>query len=77
MKPIYDHLDLDIQYQHSNLFLDILSTVESIPAARAARVLEYGHQLVEHIWMWTDSIEKYYGDDANPVPRRPFDPFLD
>jgi pyrroloquinoline quinone (PQQ) biosynthesis protein C len=75
--PIYDHLDLDIQYEHSNLFLDILSTVDTMPAARAARVLDYGHQLVEHIWMWTDSIEKYYGNDANPVPRRPFDPFLD
>jgi pyrroloquinoline quinone (PQQ) biosynthesis protein C len=75
--PIYDHLDLDIQYQHSNLFLDILGTVESMPAARAAKVLEYGHQLVEHIWMWTDSIEKYYGNPENPVPRRPFDPFLD
>jgi pyrroloquinoline quinone (PQQ) biosynthesis protein C len=77
VQPIYDHLDLDIQYQHSNLFLDILSTVEAIPAARAARILEYGHQLVEHIWMWTDSIEKYYGNEANPVPRRPFDPFTD
>jgi pyrroloquinoline quinone (PQQ) biosynthesis protein C len=77
VQPIYDHLDLDIQYQHSNLFLDILSTVESMPASRGARVFEYGHQLVEHIWMWTDSIEQYYGDEANPVPRRPFDPFLD
>ncbi|HEX3344516.1 MAG TPA: iron-containing redox enzyme family protein, partial [Polyangiaceae bacterium] len=28
VKPIYDHLDLDIQYQHSNLFLDILGTVD-------------------------------------------------
>jgi len=77
VQPIYDHLDLDIQYQHSNLFLDIVSTVDSLSAARAARVLEYGHQLVEHIWMWTDSIEKYYGNDGSPVPRRPFDPFLD
>jgi pyrroloquinoline quinone (PQQ) biosynthesis protein C len=77
VKPIYDHLDLDIQYQHSNLFLDILNTVDSMPAARGGRVLDYGHQLVEHIWMWTDSIEKYYGDESNPVPRRPFDPFMD
>jgi hypothetical protein len=77
VKPIYDHLDLDIQYQHSNLFLDILNTVDSMPAARAGRVLEYGHQLVEHIWMWTESIERYYENDANPVPRKAFDPFLD
>ncbi len=53
------------------------STVESIPAARAGRVLEYGHQLVEHIWLWTDSIEKYYGVEANPMPRPPFDKLLD
>jgi pyrroloquinoline quinone (PQQ) biosynthesis protein C len=77
VQPIYDHLDLDIQYQHSNLFLDILSSVPSLPAARAGRVLEYGHQLVEHIWMWTESIERYYENESNPVPRRPFDPFLD
>ena len=60
--PIYAHLDLDVQYQHSDLFLDILSTVETMPASRAGRVLEYGHQLVEHIWLWTDTIEKYYVD---------------
>ena len=48
-----------------------------MPAERAARVLDYGHQLVEHIWLWTDSIEKYYDDESNPMPRRPFDPFLD
>jgi hypothetical protein len=77
VKPIYDHLDLDVQYQHSNLFLDILETVDEIPAKRAGRILEYGHQLVEHIWMWTESIERYYENEANPVPRMPFDPFLD
>jgi thiaminase len=77
VKPIYDHLDLDIQYQHSNLFLDILNTVDSMPAARAGRILEYGHQLVEHIWMWTESIERYYENDANPFPRMAFDPSLD
>jgi pyrroloquinoline quinone (PQQ) biosynthesis protein C len=77
VKPIYDHLDLDIQYQHSNLFLDILSTVDEMTAKRAGRVLEYGHQLVEHIWMWTECIERYYEKEANPMPRMPFDPFLD
>ena len=75
--PIYAHLDLDIQYQHSDLFLDILTHVDSLSAERAARILDYGHQLVEHIWMWTDSIEKYYQVDSNPVPRAPFDPLLD
>ena len=29
--PIYAHLDLDVQYQHSDLFLDILSTVDVDP----------------------------------------------
>jgi thiaminase len=75
--PIYAHLDLDVQYQHSDLFLDILSTVDTIPAARAGRVLEYGHQLVEHIWLWTDSIEKYYGVESNPMPRPAFSKLLD
>jgi thiaminase len=75
--PIYAHLDLDVQYQHSDLFLDILSTVKSIPAARAGRILEYGHQLIEHIWLWTDSIEKYYGVESNPMPRPKFSKVLD
>ena len=75
--PIYAHLDLDVQYQHSDLFLDTLGKVESIPAARAGRILEYGHQLVEHIWMWTDSIEKYYGVESNPMPRPRFSKLLD
>jgi len=75
--PIYAHLDLDVQYQHSDLFLDILNTVKTIPAARAGRVLEYGHQLVEHIWLWTDSIEKYYGVESNPMPRPRFSKLLD
>ncbi len=46
-------------------------------AQRASRVLEYGHQLVEHIWLWTDNIEKYYDVASNPVPRLPFDALLD
>jgi hypothetical protein len=66
-----------VQYQHSDLFGEILGSVENLGAARAARVLDYGHQLVEHIWLWTDDIEKYYSNESNPVPRRPFDPLLD
>jgi len=75
--PIYAHLDLDVQYRHSDLFLEILRTVDTIPSARAGRILDYGHQLVEHIWLWTDGIEKYYEDETSPLPRRPFDPFID
>jgi len=74
IRPIYAHLDLDVQYQHSDLFLDILREVDLIPAPRAARILDYGHQLVEHIWLWTENIERYYDRDTNPMPRRPFDP---
>ena len=77
-QPIYAHLDLDVQYQHSDLFLDILQTRRRRCRRSApSRVLDYGHQLVEHIWMWTENIEKYYDDDDEPVPRRPFDPMLD
>lgn len=74
IQPIYAHLDLDVKYQHSDLFHDILASVDFISAARAARILDYGHQLVEHIWLWTDSIERYYDAPENPFPRRPFDP---
>src|SRR5438876_1275106 len=58
--PIYQHLDLDVQYQHSDLFKDILGHVPEISAERASVILDYGHQLVEHIWQWTENIEKYY-----------------
>jgi pyrroloquinoline quinone (PQQ) biosynthesis protein C len=75
--PIYAHLDLDVQYQHSDLFLDILKTVDSMPKERATVVLNYGHQLVEHIWMWTENIEKYYDVEQNALPRHPFDLKLD
>jgi thiaminase len=77
IRPIYQHLDLDVQYQHSDLFRDMLEHVPEITAERAGRILEYGHQLAEHIWMWTENIERYYDDPSNPVPRRPFDPALD
>ena len=75
--PIYAHLDLDIQYGHSDLFLDMLKKVDKLSEERAGRILEYGHQLVEHIWLWTDNIEKYYDNGQNVVPRHQFDPFLD
>ncbi len=71
--PIYAHLDLDVQYQHSDLFREILEHASDIPAERATTVLNYGHQLVEHIWLWTDNIERYYEVHDNPLPRRPFD----
>lgn len=75
--PIYAHLDLDVQYGHSDLFHDILKTIPEMTAERAGLVLSYGHQLAEHVWLWTDNIEKYYDDASNPMPRVPFDPTLD
>ena len=77
INPIYAHLDLDIKYGHSDLFYDILKNVKEIPAARAAKILNYGHQLVEHIWLWTDNIEKYYEKEENTFPRRQFEPNQD
>jgi len=77
IQPIYAHLDLDVKYQHSDLFRDILEHVPEMSAERASTVLDYGHQLVEHIWLWTDNIEKYYQVETNPVPRRPFDVRVD
>jgi pyrroloquinoline quinone (PQQ) biosynthesis protein C len=75
--PIFAHLDLDVQYQHSDLFRDILQHVPEMSAERASLVLDHGHQLVEHIWLWTDNIEKYYQIESNPMPRRPFDALVD
>ena len=73
VSPIYQHLDLDVQYQHSDLFREILEHVPEMSAERVTTVLNYGHQLVEHIWLWTENIEKYYDVESNPVPRLPFD----
>jgi pyrroloquinoline quinone (PQQ) biosynthesis protein C len=75
--PIYAHLDLDVQYQHSDLFHDILQHVPEMSQERASIVLDAGHQLVEHIWLWTDNIEKYYQVESNPMPRHPFDALVD
>jgi len=75
--PIFAHLDLDVQYQHSDLFHEILEHVPELSGERATIVLDYGHQLVEHIWLWTDNIEKYYQVLSNQVPRRPFDVLSD
>jgi hypothetical protein len=77
IQPIFAHLDLDVKYGHSDLFLEILKTVDNVSAERASRVLNFGHQLVEHIWMWTENIERYYEVEANPMPRRAFDPIWD
>ena len=77
VKPIYDHLALDAQYQHADLFAEICRHEGTLTAERASRVLDFGHQMVEHIWLWTDEIERWYGDPARPMPRMPFDPRLD
>jgi pyrroloquinoline quinone (PQQ) biosynthesis protein C len=77
IQPIYAHLDLDVQYQHSDLFHEILEKVPQMSAERVSRVLDYGHELVEHIWLWTDNIEKYYQVESNQVPRHPFDALTD
>ena len=77
VQPIYDHLALDVQYEHGNLFREILAHVPELSAARAGRILDYGHQLAEHIWLWTDGIERYYGAAENPVPRPAFDLIAD
>jgi hypothetical protein len=76
IQPIYDHLDLDKKYQHSDLFLDILRHVPVIEPGRVEKILGYGRQLCEHIWLWTDEIERYYSS-GRPVPRTAFNMILD
>jgi hypothetical protein len=77
VKPIYDHLELDAKYQHANLFEEICAHEGWISTEHAAQVLDFGHQMVEHIWLWTDAIERYYGDASNPMPRLKFDAYKD
>lgn len=77
VQPIYDHLDLDLKYQHSNLFRDICAANGNLSAERASLVLSYGHQMVEHIWMWTDNIWNYYKNSDNPVPHQYFNIYKD
>lgn len=77
VKPIYDHLELDAKYQHANLFKEICEHEGELSARRAAQVLDFGHQMVEHIWLWTDAIEQYYGNPANRMPRPRFDVYKD
>jgi pyrroloquinoline quinone (PQQ) biosynthesis protein C len=74
IEPIYAHLALDQTYKHSNLFEDIMTSVDQLPSERAARIVAYGSQMADHIWLWTDEIDRYYGDPDNPVPRLAFDP---
>ena len=76
VQPIYDHLDLDKQYDHKNLFEERpQGRQDEVTAKRAGVALDYGHQLIEHIWMWTDSIDRYYGNEQNaaapPPPSTP------
>lgn len=73
VQPIYDHLALDLKYQHANLFREICEATPTIDAERASMILSYGYQMVEHIWLWTDNIWKYYKDENNPIPNRHFD----
>lgn len=72
IKPIYDHLDLDVQYGHSNLFQDVCNNYTELSTSDMNRILTYGRQMVEHIWLWTDNIEKYYDSPQNRVPRTAF-----
>lgn len=73
IKPIYDHLDLDAQYGHESLFKEICGEVSVITVADAQRVLSTGKQMIDHIFLWTDHIDQYYGDPERELVRRKFD----
>lgn len=77
VKPIYDHLVLDKQYQHANLFREICEAAGTLDAKQVSVMLSYGYQMVDHIWMWTDNIWKYYRNPENPIPLRSFDIYKD
>jgi thiaminase len=75
IQPIFDHLDLDRQYAHSDLFADTLETIGEISSVEVEEAIQYGAQMAQHVWAWTQDIEQYYGNPNNLVPRTEFDPF--
>jgi pyrroloquinoline quinone (PQQ) biosynthesis protein C len=73
IQPLFDHVALDKEYGHRSLFMIICENVCRLDKNRADLILSYGHQMAEHVLAWTDNIWSYYSNDANPVPRLPFE----
>lgn len=60
IQPIFDHLALDLEYDHKSLFLEICQYVPSISVEEAEEILNYGFQMVDHIYLWSEQILNKY-----------------
>lgn len=75
IKPIFDHLELDEQYEHKSLFKEICMEIPAIDEKEAIQTFSFGRQMIDHIFMWTEQIESHYGA-SRPIEElilRPFD----
>jgi pyrroloquinoline quinone (PQQ) biosynthesis protein C len=77
VRPIFEHLALDEEYQHKSLFAEICDEFASIPAAEANRVLSFAQQMVDHIFLWGEHILRYYSARWHGELRREFDVAVD
>jgi pyrroloquinoline quinone (PQQ) biosynthesis protein C len=73
IQPLFDHLAMDIEYNHKSLFEDICLYMQDIPRAEAERAMSFGQQMVDHIYLWTEQIHRHYGRENAVTVRRKFE----
>lgn len=60
IQPIVDHVNLDLDYGHSDNFTKMCALFDRIPATRASLALQAGLGLVETLELWSDDIYRHY-----------------
>lgn len=73
IKPLFDHLALDAGYDHKSLFGQICEAAPELPREEAERAMSFGRQMIDHIYLWTDHIHRYYASARRGPVRRVFD----
>jgi pyrroloquinoline quinone (PQQ) biosynthesis protein C len=73
IQPLFDHLALDGDYNHSSLFEQICEQFPEISRREAERAMSFGRQMIDHIYLWTEHIHQYYGRSGSHGVRRKFD----
>ena len=69
IRPIYEHLELDEKYGHSDLFLEICNGIREVSIERAENAVRYGSLMSENILAWSENISEYYSNKFSEVPR--------
>jgi len=67
--PLLDHLNLDEEYGHGDLFEAICDRTPPLTVDRASTVLTAGAALVDMLELWSTDIERTYAANGS-VPRR-------